>query len=498
MLKVYGDLNSGNCYKVKLLLHMLDIEHDWIEVDILKQETHTDEFKAINPNAKIPALVLERGDVLWESNAILNYLADGTIYLPSKKFIRSKVLQWQFFEQYSHEPNIAVARYIKVYLGMPKKRRAEYKKKIAGGYKALDVMESHLREHDYFVGDFYSIADISLYAYTHVAEQGGFDLSTYPAVLRWMSRIESRLKHQTMHDFINTDQRKKRSAMRVKNAISEISQTVKALDSVDNSQAKAQAVGADKSDEKSSSDTSDDSYELSPEAKLSLMTLNPKEKHFVQQTLSELRLSKQKTKETSPAMTEMETATNTEDIPKSEIASSADSENKTEKAVKLNPGESIYGLMISDIDGKEMAFDDYKGQVLLMVNVASKCGYTPQYRGLHVLHEKYREQGFSVIGLPCNQFGSQEPDSEEEIKSFCIINFDVMFPMTSKIEVNGPARHPVYDVLAGDNAAFPGDIGWNFEKFLVGKDGRVIKRYAPDVEPTASELIKDVEKALAS
>lgn len=205
VMKIYGDLLSGNCYKVKLLLHMLDIPHEWIHVDITNAETQSDEFKAINPNAKIPALVLESGDILCESNAILNYLADGTAYLPPKKTPRAQILQWQFFEQYSHEPYIAVNRYIKLYLGLPEERRAEYESKMVGGYKALDVMEQHLLRNNYFAADMFSIADISLYAYTHVAHEGGFDLSPYPAITEWMSRLESKLKHQTMQEFLDRD-----------------------------------------------------------------------------------------------------------------------------------------------------------------------------------------------------------------------------------------------------------------------------------------------------
>ncbi|NNC98020.1 MAG: glutathione peroxidase [Gammaproteobacteria bacterium] len=179
------------------------------------------------------------------------------------------------------------------------------------------------------------------------------------------------------------------------------------------------------------------------------------------------------------------------------------SENETDKdfekapaEVKLDNSRSIHELMISDIDGKEIAFKEYKNRVVMLVNVASECGYTPQYRGLHVLHEKYRNRGFTVIGVPCNQFGGQEPGREAEIKAFCLVNYNVMFPLTSKIEVNGPRQHPLYDVLTGADAEYPGDISWNFEKFLIGKDGKVIKRYAPAVEPTSSEVIRDVEKAL--
>ena len=207
-MKVYGDLLSGNCYKVKLLLHMLDIPHEWIHIDVTKAETHTDGFKAINPNAKIPTLVLERGDVLCESNAILNYLADGTDYLPSKKMVRAQVLQWQFFEQYSHEPYVAVARYLKLYLGLPKDRLAEFDAKKIGAARALMVMEKHLSEHKFFVAEMFTIADISLYAYTHVAQDGDIDLSEYPAINEWMQRIETNLKHKIMQDFIDQEKRK--------------------------------------------------------------------------------------------------------------------------------------------------------------------------------------------------------------------------------------------------------------------------------------------------
>lgn len=191
MFKIYGDLNSGNCYKLKLLCALLNINHQWIDVDILKKETQTDDFIRKNPNGKIPILELDNGSILAESNAILNYLANGTSYLPSDNYLRALVLQWQFFEQYSHEPYIAVARFIQFYLNLPEDRLAEYKSKLAGGYKALDVMEKHLSDKLYFVGDGPTIADISLYAYTHVAHEGGFDLVNYPAVQGWINRIKA-------------------------------------------------------------------------------------------------------------------------------------------------------------------------------------------------------------------------------------------------------------------------------------------------------------------
>lgn len=198
-IKIYGDIQSGNCYKIKLLANLLDIPHQWRNVNILQQETHTEEFMSINPNGKIPVLVLEDGSSLWESNAILNYLAEGTSFLPEGKLSRAQVLQWQFFEQYSHEPFIAVACYIAKYLGLPKEREAEYHAKQTGGHKALSVMDNHLSQNDYFVGNVYTIADISLYAYTHVASEGGFDLTQYPAITCWIKRLALHPKHISMN-----------------------------------------------------------------------------------------------------------------------------------------------------------------------------------------------------------------------------------------------------------------------------------------------------------
>ena len=134
MYKLYGDMLSGNCYKIKLIMSFLEIDHEWIHVDILANETHTDEFKKMNPNTRIPVLELGEKEYLWESNAILNYLAEDTKYLPSDRYERSKALQWQFFEQYSHEPYIATARYINKYLGLPKEREDEYHSKQEGGH----------------------------------------------------------------------------------------------------------------------------------------------------------------------------------------------------------------------------------------------------------------------------------------------------------------------------------------------------------------------------
>lgn len=190
-MKIYGDMQSGNCYKIKLLASLLGIDHEWIHVDILNGETHTAEFLQKNPNAKIPLLELPDGRCLSESNAILNYLAAGSEFLSDDAFEVAKIQQWQFFEQYSHEPYIAVARFISKYLGLPEDRKAEYESKQAGGHKALRVMEQQLQQTPYLTGDRLTTADISLYGYTHVAGEGGFDLSEYPAIQAWLSRIQS-------------------------------------------------------------------------------------------------------------------------------------------------------------------------------------------------------------------------------------------------------------------------------------------------------------------
>jgi glutathione S-transferase len=190
-MKIYGDVHSGNCYKLKLLCSMLSIQHEWIAVDILKGESQTPEFLKLNPNGKIPLLVTDKGECLAESNAILFFLARNSDLLPGEALQQARVLQWQFFEQYSHEPYIAVARFIARYLGMPEHRKAEYESKQAGGNQALAVMEEQLQKSHFLIGDQCTIADISLYAYTHVADEGGFDLDRYPAISRWLNRIQS-------------------------------------------------------------------------------------------------------------------------------------------------------------------------------------------------------------------------------------------------------------------------------------------------------------------
>lgn len=188
---IYGDGLSGNCYKVQLLCGLLGIEFDWVSVDILAGGTQTAEFLAMNPNGMIPLLVIDGREYLAESNAILNYLAEGSDWLPSERLARARVLQWQCFEQYSHEPYIAVARYINKYLGLPEERRQEYHARQAGGHRALAVMEQQLQRSAFIAGDTPSIADVSLYAYTQVAHEGGFDLVSYPAVRAWLEQISA-------------------------------------------------------------------------------------------------------------------------------------------------------------------------------------------------------------------------------------------------------------------------------------------------------------------
>ncbi|GAC1037489.1 glutathione S-transferase family protein [Pseudomonas sp. No.117] len=195
MYQVYGDRRSGNCYKVVLLLHLLGLDYRWHDVDILAGETQSPAFLEKNPNGKIPVLELEDGTCLWESNAILNFLAEGTTFLPSEPRLRTQVLQWQFFEQYSHEPYVAVARFIQLYQGMPEERQAEYEVCQVRGYKAFRVMEQQLQRTPFLVGDSYSIADIALYAYTHVAHEGGFDLDGFPAIRTWLERVAAQPGH---------------------------------------------------------------------------------------------------------------------------------------------------------------------------------------------------------------------------------------------------------------------------------------------------------------
>lgn len=157
---------------------------------------------------------------------------------------------------------------------------------------------------------------------------------------------------------------------------------------------------------------------------------------------------------------------------------------------------AFHDLKLRALDGQELPLAPYKGKVVLVVNVASRCGLTPQYAGLEKLHQQFHDRGFSVLGVPCNQFAAQEPGSEDEIREFCTLNYGVTFPLGSKMDVNGASRHPLYRLLAGEGAEFPGDITWNFEKFLVGKDGRVLARFSPRTTPEDPALLAAIEKAL--
>ena len=194
-MRLYDFLDSGNGYKARLLLNKLGLSYERVELDILKGETRTDAFLARNPNGRVPALELDDGTVLPESNAILVYLAEDSRFLPRDRLQRAQCLQWMFFEQYNHEPSIAVARYILRHTPDDSPRRTELPALTEKGNAALAVMERHLESRRFFVGEQLSIADIALYAYTHVAEQGGFDLSGYPNVQAWLTRVASDSPH---------------------------------------------------------------------------------------------------------------------------------------------------------------------------------------------------------------------------------------------------------------------------------------------------------------
>ena len=163
----------------------------------------------------------------------------------------------------------------------------------------------------------------------------------------------------------------------------------------------------------------------------------------------------------------------------------------------MNP-TTVYNFEARRIDGQDIALSQFRGKVMLIVNTASQCGFTPQFGGLEQLHESYAGKGLAVLGFPCNQFGAQDPGADSEIESFCQLNYGVTFPMMSKIDVNGPSAHPLYKWLTAEAPGLLGSksIKWNFTKFLVGRDGRVIKRYAPLDKP--ADLAKDIEAALAA
>jgi glutathione S-transferase len=199
MMTLYDFMGSGNGYKCRLVLAHLGIPFKLVECDILKGETRTPEFLAKNPNGRIPTLQLEDGTFLAESGAIIWYLAEGTKLAPGDRKARAETLQWMFFEQYSHEPYIAVARFWKHYLTkLSPLQEMDLPNRMKGGYAALDVMEKHLATHQFFVDGRYGLADIALYAYTHVAHEGEFDLSKYPAINAWMKRVAAQPGHVTI------------------------------------------------------------------------------------------------------------------------------------------------------------------------------------------------------------------------------------------------------------------------------------------------------------
>jgi glutathione S-transferase len=191
MTTVYGMKSSGNCYKVQLLLEQLGAPYRWIDIDSANGQTRTADFLAKNANGRVPLLELDDGRRLPESNAILCYLAEGTPLLPTDRWLRAQTLQWLFFEQYSHEPYVAVARFICLWLPADHARRAELPRLLDRGDQALAVMEKHLSGREFFVDSGYGIADIALFAYTHAAADGGFDLSRYPAVEAWLERVRA-------------------------------------------------------------------------------------------------------------------------------------------------------------------------------------------------------------------------------------------------------------------------------------------------------------------
>jgi len=195
---LYNSPVSGNCYKVRLLLAQLGLTYETFDVSVADRSGRAELLGDLNPALRVPTLVLDDGRPLAESNAILWYLGDGTEYVPDDPYERAQVLQWMFFEQYSHEPYIAVVRFWLAYSGTPEKFRDSVPSRTKGGYAALDGMEKHLDDRSFLVGERYSIADISLYAYTHVAHEGEFDLEPYPAIRSWLERVAAQPGHVTI------------------------------------------------------------------------------------------------------------------------------------------------------------------------------------------------------------------------------------------------------------------------------------------------------------
>ena len=194
---LYDSAVSGNCYKVRLLLAHLALPYERRELSVTDRSNRPQVLGGLNPALRVPTIVLDDGRALGESNAILWYFGDGTRYVPSDRYERAQVLQWQFFEQYDHEPNIAVARFL-LHYKKGEIDQAAVAARQSGGYRALDAMEKHLSGREFLVGSRYSLADISLYAYTHVAGEGGFDLDRYPAITAWLKRVAAQPGHVTI------------------------------------------------------------------------------------------------------------------------------------------------------------------------------------------------------------------------------------------------------------------------------------------------------------
>jgi len=192
---LYNSQVSGNCYKVRLLLAQLGIPYERHEVDVVDRSARPELLGGLNPALRVPTLVLDDGRPLAESNAILWYFGDGTEFVPADAYERAQILQWMFFEQYDHEPAIAVVRFWLAYSGRPEAFADRLEERTAAGYRALDAMERHLAGHDFLVGGRYTLADISLYAYTHVAHEGRFDLERFPAIRAWLDRVAAEPGH---------------------------------------------------------------------------------------------------------------------------------------------------------------------------------------------------------------------------------------------------------------------------------------------------------------
>ena len=192
---LYNSAVSGNCYKVRLLAALLGLPLELRELSVVDRSNRAEVLGDLNPARRVPTLVLDDGRPLAESNAILWYLGEGSEYIPADRYERAQVLQWQFFEQYQHEPSIAVVRFLIAFSGEADKHEQRIKEQTANGYIALDAMERHLAGRGFLVGERYSLADISLYAYTHVAHEGNFDLEPYPAIRAWLDRVAARPGH---------------------------------------------------------------------------------------------------------------------------------------------------------------------------------------------------------------------------------------------------------------------------------------------------------------